>query len=168
MRFEQRHDPFRAFLDDRRVFRRAPDNRHAPDLALAECMGRLQDRVSALAYQTVKREPFGHLLLIALTEPAIMKHRLCAPLVREVFQQISQKGLRRVGGNDGAFLVAALQFENHRRRIVVPASIRKLNDRNNRGLHMRKNVLPAVGLLPDMGELAIAQDRPHLHRIRRA
>ncbi len=169
MRFEERHDLFRRLFDDRSVLRRAADDRHAADLAVAKHLRRFQDRIAALTAQTVEGEPFAHLFLVALAIPAIMEHRLGAPLVRHVLEQIGEESLAGIVGHDGALGVQTLQGEDHRGGIVVPGAVRKLDDRNDRRLHMGEDgAVRHVDLLPDVRKPPIAHHGAHLHRIGRA
>jgi hypothetical protein len=123
MGVEQFQNRRRRLFDDRRVLRRAADHRHAADLAGAKGACRGFDGGAAVAGETVEGEPFAHLFLVALAIPAIVEHRLGAPLVRHVFEQIGEEGLAGIVGDDGAFGMQALQREQHRRGIVVPGAI---------------------------------------------
>ena len=169
MRFEQREDAPRALLDDGRVLRRAADNRHAPDLTRAEHRRRIEDRCAPAPLQPVEGEPFAHLLLVALAEPAIVEHRLGAPLVREILQQVREEGRGRIVGHDGALAMArsSSKIIGVESLCQLPSGI--LDHGNDRRLHMLEHAVVAhLHLPPDIRQAAIAQDRAHLHRIGRA
>jgi len=156
-------------LDQRKVLRRAADQRHPPDLAGAEHFGEFLALLQPAALGRIEGQPAAHLHLVDLLQPAIAEHRLGQPFVGEVFEQVGDEGLGPIRRHDAALGMARFEVIDQRGGIVGEAAVGIFQHRDHRRLHRPQRRLPPRGFVdPDVGQPPIAQQRADLLRIGRA